>query len=280
MLTVRFDAGVNGKITKGSSTVKVAKNEKLKSSDIPTVTANEGYRFLGWTLDGSKTVDPTDATVTSSVTYRALYNTGAAHGVYMRGDSDGNFYPDRNISRAEAAALIARLNANYSEGTKYSSSLTDVAAEEWYASAVNFCASSGLITGYDDGTFLPNNQITRQEFCAIVARYLSLNNAGEANFSDVNEDIWGAGYISQLAGKGIINGYEDGTFAPNSPIKRCEVVKILNGVFDRTPDASTVNDNIGNYSVRIPDVSANHWAYYEILEAAVEHDHADFHKAN
>ena len=198
----------------------------------------------------------------------------------MRGDSDGNFYPDRNISRAEAAALIARLNANYSEGTKYSSSLTDVAAEEWYASAVNFCASSGLITGYDDGTFLPNNQITRQEFCAIVARYLSLNNAGEANFSDVNEDIWGAGYISQLAGKGIINGYEDGTFAPNAPIKRCEVVKILNGVFDRTPDTSTVNDNIGNYSVRIPDVSANHWAYYEILEAAIEHDHADFHKAN
>ncbi len=278
MLTVRFDAGVNGKITKGSSTVKVARNEKLKSSDIPTVTANEGYRFLGWTLDGSKTVDPTDANVTSSITYKALYNAGATHGAYMRGDNTGMFNPDANITRAEAAALIARLNANYNEGTKYSSSLNDIPADEWYAGVVNFCASSGLITGYDDGTFLPNNQITRQEFCAIVARYLNLSNTGEANFNDIDETIWGAGYISQLAGKGIINGYEDGSFAPNAPIKRCEVVKILNAVFDRTPDRSTVNDNIGNYSVRIPDVSADHWAYYEILEAAIEHEHADFHK--
>ena len=101
-----------------------------------------------------------------------------------------------------------------------------------------------------------------------------------SEFRDVPENAWYYEAVTSLTDRGILNGYEDGTFAPNAPIKRCEVVKILNGVIDRTPDASTVNEHIADYTVRIPDITSAHWAYYEILEAAIEHDHADFHKAN
>ena len=137
--------------------------------------------------------------------------------------------------------------------------------------------SKGFITGYTDGTFKPNNPITRQEFCTIVAKYLGLENTGEAKFTDT-KGVYAEGFIAQLVEKNIVSGYNDGSFKPNANITRAEATRILNGVFGRTPNKETVDAHIAEYTVNLKDVPATHWAYYEILEAAVNHTPADFHK--
>lgn len=274
--TVRFAAGEHGTID-GKTSVSVEKDAKLKSSDVPTVKADEGYKFIGWSLDGKTVVDPTKEAVTGSLSYTALYQQYNAHKTYMSGYSDGTFRPDGRTTRAEVASLMAGLIEGFDKDAAYNSTLNDIEDAAWYAQAVKFMSQKGLISGYDDGSYRPNNQITRQEFCAIIAKYMGLNGEGTANFNDVAE-AWGKGYIGQLAAKGIVNGYPDGSFQPDKAITRAEVVTILNKVFDRTPDAELVDENIGNYTVRLSDVSKNHWAYTQILEAAIEHETADFHK--
>lgn len=274
--TVKFSAGDHGKL-EGKLSVTVAKDGKVKSADIPKVTPEEGYVFAGWTLDGKTTVDPTAAKVTANVNYTALYKASkGTHGTFMSGYTDGTFRPDGQTTRAEVASLMAGLIEGYDKNATYTTSLNDIDSAEWYAQAVKFMSAQGLITGYEDGTFRPNRQITRQEFCAIIAKYLDLENKGTTDFNDV-ADAWGQGYIAQLATKGIVSGYPDGSFMPNKAITRAEVTTILNKVFDRVPDQKLVNENIGNYTVRLSDVTKDHWAYYQILEAAMEHEVADFH---
>lgn len=276
--TVTFKAGDNGKITAGKSSVSVDKDAKLAASDVPTVTANDGYKFVGWSLDGENVVDPTKDAVTKSVTYTALYQEAkGGHDAYMFGYADGTFQPNAQITRAEAAALIARLNPEYDLTADYTGNLSDVVADAWYTNVINFNVEKGFITGYPDGTFKPNNSITRQEFCTIVAKYLGLENTGEANFSDT-KGVYAEGYIAQLVEKNIVSGYSDGTFKPDANITRAEATKILNGVFDRVPNKETVDAHIAEYTVNLKDVPATHWAYYEILEAALDHTPADFHK--
>ncbi len=276
--TVKFDEGKNGKITEGKTSVEVEKDETLAKSDIPTVKAKEGYRFIGWSLDGKKIVDPTTQEVTKAVTYTALYKESlGTHEIYMKGDDKGNFRPDAPITRAEAAALIARLIEAYDEDATYTGKLPDVTANAWYANEVAFDVEKGYITGYEDGTFRPENNITRQEFCIIVAKYLGMKNEGTSPFEDA-KGVFAEGYIAQLVERGVVDGYaEDSTFRPDAKISRAEATKILNAVFDRTPDKATVKENVGSYDVALKDVSTAHWAYYEILEAAVEHEISDFH---
>lgn len=277
-ITVTFKAGTNGKITDGKASVSVNRNAQLTKANIPTVTANDGFKFLGWSLDGKTVVDPTEAKVTKSITYTALYEAvKGGHESYMFGYADGTFQPNSVITRAEAAALIARLNPDYDLTANYTGTLKDLPVGAWFTKVINFNVEKGFITGYTDGTFKPNNPITRQEFCTIVAKYLGLENTGEAKFTDT-KGVYAEGFIAQLVEKNIVSGYNDGSFKPNANITRAEATRILNGVFGRTPNKETVDAHIAEYTVNLKDVPATHWAYYEILEAAVNHTPADFHK--
>ena len=276
--TVRFDADKNGEFAKNATTsVRVEKDATIAKADIPAVTAKEGFKFIGWSLDGKTVVDPTEEKVTGSVTYTALYKeVGDTHEAYMKGNEKGQFMPDAKITRAEAAALFARLIPGYDENTKYTGTLKDVTGTEWFANEVMFDVEKGYITGYEDGTFRPTNAITRQEFCIIVAKYLGYANEGTTSFADC-KGVFAEGYIAQLIKAGYVNGYEDGTFRPHANITRAEATKILNAVFDRVPDKAAIDAAIENYEFAPNDVAKRHWAYYEIMEAAVDHDVTDFH---
>ena len=83
-------------------------------------------------------------------------------------------------------------------------------------------------------------------------------------FSDVDKSLWSADYIYSAYKAGYIDGYEDGTFRPDSPITRAEAVKIINSVLERTDMSNTENP--------FNDVSDKHWAYNQILEAVINHN--------
>ena len=100
----------------------------------------------------------------------------------------------------------------------------DLTANPW----LETLAVYDLAAGYEDSTFRPENSITRAEFCTLLANAMDLPGDGTAlPFSDTPADAWYAGYVSAMASRGFITGYEDGTFRPNNTITNQEAMVIL-----------------------------------------------------
>ena len=109
--------------------------------------------------------------------------------------------------------------------------LSDIDPNTAVGKAVNKLVSVGIINGYEDGTYRPDNTITRAEFAKVIAVFLGLGEfASDApsGFSDVDgNDHWAKKYIKLAVDKGIVLGYEDGTFRPDNPVKYSEAIKMV-----------------------------------------------------
>ncbi len=96
--------------------------------------------------------------------------------------------------------------------------------------AIMHLTELGVIAGYDDGTFCPEREITRTEFCALMSRTLGYNKdtyeVKEIPFDDVPEDYWGRAYISYCYELGLINGMEEGVFAPADKVTMAQIAKM------------------------------------------------------
>ena len=113
-------------------------------------------------------------------------------------------------------------------GTVAFASFTDVTVEDEEFTAVSTLSSLEILNGYEDGSFKPDGDITRAEFCAVVCRALGYEAAAGATiFTDVPADHWAAGYINTCSGAGIVNGMGDGTFAPSANVTYEQAVKML-----------------------------------------------------
>ncbi|MDD3652599.1 MAG: S-layer homology domain-containing protein [Desulfotomaculaceae bacterium] len=97
----------------------------------------------------------------------------------------------------------------------------------WAESEISSWVSKGFVTGYQDGTFKPDNSISRAEFVTLVNRSFGFTNSANTNFSDVLSTDWFAGEIARAKAVGYVSGYEDGTFRPNAEISRQEVATML-----------------------------------------------------
>lgn len=191
------------------------------------------------------------------------------HNAYIVGYDDTTFKPDNNISRAEAAAILARITDSFDENTNYISAFPDVMSGVWYERYIAFEESKNVITGYPDGEFKPENNITRAEFAAVIAKFAELNETDtDMPFADISGH-WAIEPIKSCYDKGYILGYEDNTFNPDKYITRAEAVAIINRVTGR--------DDIKNFTIPFIDVTENHWAYADIMEAAITHNTEDFH---
>ena len=122
----------------------------------------------------------------------------------ITGYADGSFRPDASVTRAEFAAIASRFE-RLTEGTK---SFSDVPSSHWAAKYINFAATRGWVNGYADGTFRPNNSITRAEVAAVTCRLLERNadqsyirsHLSELRaFTDVNESHWAYWYTIEAA---------------------------------------------------------------------------------
>ena len=122
----------------------------------------------------------------------------------ITGYSDGSFRPDAPVTRAEFATIASRFE-KLTEGSK---SFTDVPDTYWAARYINFAATRGWVTGYSDGTFKPENPISRAEVAAVTCRLLERSadqtyirsHIGELRtFADVTEDHWAYWYAMEAA---------------------------------------------------------------------------------
>ncbi len=120
---------------------------------------------------------------------------------------------------------------------------------EWAIEAINYLVEMGVISGYGDGSFLPNQKVTREEFIKmIVEAFEFLNENAECKFSDVNIDSWSYKYIASAFVNGIISGYADGRFGADDSITREDMAVILNNVLNKLGKAtSTPSNGINNF---------------------------------
>ena len=196
------------------------------------------------------------------------------HMQYMNGYEDGTFRPDATITRAEACQLLTGLLVEKSGGGDYT--FIDVPANAWYAAAVGEMTGFSLVNGYEDGSFRPEDTITRAEFVTILTRFPHDDIGTEQSFADVPAAHWAYSAVQTALAQGWVSADDaDSTFRPDEAITRAEVVTILNRVLGRSADAAMAASGEG---IRVmPDVPDTHWAYLDMLEATTDHE---YDKAN
>ncbi len=132
---------------------------------------------------------------------------------------------------------------------------------------MDYAAENKIIEGYGDGTFRSDASITRAEFAKILS-YEDADNDAEADFPDLSSEHWAKKAIDRLYGNKRIEGYPDGTFAPDKEITRAEAVKILNGVYERTMSKDKLNEvDTDNDTKQFDDLDDRHWGYYNMVGA-------------
>jgi hypothetical protein len=188
------------------------------------------------------------------------------HIAYLYGYKEGDVQPDADIVRSHAAALIFRLLSARDKNNALANKF-EFADWEWYTQEVAYLAKTGIISGYDDGTFRPDAKVTRAELVTMLARFDESYGPYSVSFRDI-EGHWAKKFIEIGASNGWIFGYEDGTFKPDEYITRAEAVSIINRLLYRGIEIADIPDWAPSFS----DLSASHWAYADIIEAASGHE--------
>lgn len=98
--------------------------------------------------------------------------------------------------------------------------------------AVNFLKARGVISGYPDGRFHPDDPVSRAALAVMLARAKNLSsNPAAAGFKDVPPGHWAAGAIGAVKAAGYLHGYPDGRFRPDQAVTRAEVAAVLHNAY-------------------------------------------------
>jgi len=116
-------------------------------------------------------------------------------------------------------------------------------SKHWAGEQISQWISMGLISGYTDGSFKPDNYITRAEFFALINRMFGFGSKAEINFPDVPKNAWYYDQIALAIKAGLISGYPDGTIRPNNYISRQEAAVVVARAFDFKAEKSAFTSN-------------------------------------
>ena len=144
-----------------------------------------------------------------------------------------------------------------------SAAFSDVAGGRWYSESVDWASAAGYVSGYEDGTFRPDQSVTRAEFAVIMNKVLGLQNntwngiQGAINnpvsFQDVSSVSWYGPAIRNCVRAGIIAGYDSEHFGPGDPVTRQQAAVIFSRAYGllKTGGRSRFADdgNIAEYAV-------------------------------
>ncbi|QOX65053.1 hypothetical protein FRZ06_17735 [Anoxybacterium hadale] len=153
----------------------------------------------------------------------------------ISGYPDGGFQPDKAVTRAEFISMVNRTYELNRLDIADTSTLSDVPYSSWYYKDVTLAVSAGYAGGYNDGTFRPNNPITRQEAAVMLDRLIpNGKKAGSLKSYPDSKQLqsWAAAAFSKLNGKGYMGPYSDNKLHPADPLTRAQTAKILSDILD------------------------------------------------
>lgn len=157
----------------------------------------------------------------------------------MNGYSDGRFGPNDTLSRAQLAQIL--FNKEGRPGVNYLLTFSDVASEAWYTEAIRWAASQGIVGGYGDGTFGPNDPITREQLAVMLWRYSGSPAATgkELHFNDTDEiSGFALEALRWAVENGILNGYGDGRLGSQGQATRAQVAQMLKNFIENQEETS------------------------------------------
>ncbi len=160
----------------------------------------------------------------------------AAHKGYMNGMGDSIFAPRKMLQRGQLVTLLYRYSGEtVTEEELAACSFTDLKPDSYYMEAVCWASAKGIIDGYEDQSFRPHRDVTRQEMSKIFAQFLSYRGKdlpeGEGTlekFTDGNEiSRWAVPYVQSMVACGLLEGNEDGSFHPRHGATRAQAAAVL-----------------------------------------------------
>jgi hypothetical protein len=155
----------------------------------------------------------------------------------MNGYGNGLFGPNNNLTRAQLAQIL--YNREGRPTVTGGSPFTDVVKDAWYSDAITWAAANGVVGGYGNGLFGPNDNITREQLATILWRYSKSPAATnkELHFNDTDEI---SGYaldaIRWAVENGILNGFGDGRLGPKGLATRAQVAQMLKNFIENQED--------------------------------------------
>jgi uncharacterized repeat protein (TIGR02543 family) len=146
---------------------------------------------------------------------------------------------------------------------------SDLSPRHWCYDKIMDFTDKEYITGYDDGTFRPDITVTRAEFVKIVNNFFGFSGSkSNVTFTDVSSDDWFEPYIKEAVARGYIKGYSDGTFRPNTPIKRQDVIVILARILEIDDEEYSKNHKNGLIQYKDRELVED-WAYKAVQSYTV-----------
>lgn len=256
--TVTFETNGGNKI----NSVKVNKNSTLSK---PTEPIKDGYIFGGWYSDKEcKTSYDFGANVTKPITLYAkwveketeptepvtpkwenpfgdvkksdwFYNAVAdvASKGIVAGISDTAYEPNGTLTRAMFVTMLHRYAGE--PVVNFAMSYTDI-GESWYTEAVRWASSTGVVKGFDNNSFRPDDPITREQAAAMLQRYAEFAKESNPLWNETNilsyDDFdsiseWAISSVQWAAGAGVMKGRTDSTINPSENITRAEIAQML-----------------------------------------------------
>ncbi|MEG0448686.1 MAG: S-layer homology domain-containing protein [Lysinibacillus sp.] len=238
----------------------------------------------------SNGVEGLEFKVTKFSTFTMLYMDGwkeylaskepLSHSPYIKGYEDDTFRPNAFVTRSQMAAMLSR-NLPSDSSPSTIEDYIDVAKNHRTYEDIMKVKRAGIMMGDLNNQFKPAGSITRSQMATIAYRWIkqscesdskafdscaALDNPSDKVYTDVAANHHALEAIMFMKSASIMTGYEDNTFKPEKKLTRAQAVKVLNRLFKRGPL------NVENHST-FKDVQKTHWAFYEIEEAAREHQY-------
>ena len=194
----------------------------------------------------------------------------------VKGYPDGSIRPDEEVTRAAAAIMIGRaLDLN---GEQRKTKFPDVGAEQVASGYIASAVAEGIIQGYPDGTYRPNETVTRGQMAIFLSRAFDLTVEADAPFTDISASMASYPHIKRILAENITQGYPDNTFRPNVKVTRAQfsafLARALNDDFKVALPVSYLKDtsNIyqyhsnenGNFSFVYADEDYPNWNLWNV----------------
>ncbi|MCL2407634.1 MAG: S-layer homology domain-containing protein, partial [Defluviitaleaceae bacterium] len=264
-----------GGVTIGTTSVQIRDGDVIDPAIIPNSTAKPGWQFTGWTL-----IAPSgDTVVTDNLIFTATYMPIRFHARFMIGYPEGDFRPYNSITRAEVATILVRtmtttfgVDVTRIQAESISGVFSDVDYNDWFYDYIAIAYSYDLIQGFPDGTFRPDDSITREQFAAMLARTTTIRPHTSLPFIDAAEiSAWAFDYVGTTLIEGFMYGDTVGTFRPGQPLSRAEAAAAINRILGRGD--TTARSIQGVHDILIfPDAyDITLWFFYYVLEATNSH---------
>lgn len=219
-LVPTFTASAGATVKNGSTTLKSGETAVDFTSDVVlSVVSEDAGKVSTYTVKVTVSDSFSDVKETDWFYNNVMnaYNAGLCSGY-----PDGSFAPQAKITRRDTAIMIYKMMG--SPAVTSTTSFVDVAADDYGAAAIAYLKESDIVSGYEDGTFAPAKQITRQEVASMLASALGLSGASDNLFNDdASISNWAKPAVYACRTAGVFNGDNNGNFKAQDYITRAEL---------------------------------------------------------